>query len=82
MGKVGDMSLKEELNIPEVAKFVYGEEGEIHIGDLFGGVWCADFYDEDLGEYAPTVTVKSGAEEPSTEGGLCKFCLAVAKDEE
>ncbi len=76
------MSLRADFEIPDAAKFVYGEEGNTHIASTFGDTWCSDFYDEETDTYAPTITVVEFAEEPSHPDGLCRFCLAAAKEEQ
>ncbi len=69
------MSLRVELGLPSAATAIWGEEGEIHIGDVFGGVWCADVFDEETGEYAPAVQNAGPGEWPESKDGLCKFCM-------
>lgn len=76
------MSVRDDLNIPAVAKFIYGMDGEVHIGDMFGGTWCEDFYFDETGEYGGAIENDGPADEPLTEDGLHDICLAAAKDNE
>ncbi len=75
------MGLKEDLGIPGAASFVWGADGEIHIGDVFGGTWCQDRYDEDTGDYGPQINIDGSASDPDSESGIHKLCLEAAKEE-
>jgi len=75
------MSVKESLGLPDVVRFVYGLDGEVHIQDMFGGTWCDDFYDEETDTYGGTIEPDGPADEPEHESGLHSICLAAAKAE-
>ena len=67
---------KQEHGIPEAASFVETDRG-ICIGDIFGGTWCSDYYDEDADVYHEAAEVYGAAAEPITVQALCEICQRV-----
>jgi len=62
------------MNLPAAAKFMWGDDGAVHIMSTFGDAWHEDVVDPNTGDYWLEVSLESSAEEPDDITGLCRGC--------